>query len=77
MTYDAREREVGDCLLVQDQKIAQIDRNTVCKSECSCSNGGNKVLLNGIWVKFLSPSCKIHSRTELKWLVSAGVGQDH
>lgn len=77
MTYDARERTVGHTLLTQEQKIIPI--RVVPKDnvkECCCKNQHEPYLLNGILVTSLSPGCKIHAKSVLKWLGSEPIGFD-
>lgn len=69
MTYERREHTVGSSLLTHEQKIIQISSGPMDKlAECCCSNHHRPYLLNGLWVVSLSPSCKVHANTEVKWM---------
>ncbi len=71
MTYDARQHTVGTSLLTHEQKVIPISGGpSYGPAECCCTNFHRPYLLNGQWVTSLSPGCKVHSNTEVKWLSS-------
>lgn len=69
MTYERREHTVGSSLLTHEQKVIPISGGpSYGPAECCCTNFHRPYILNGQWVTSLSPGCKVHSNTEIKWM---------